>query len=135
MARHKTSRNGKHYLRQGVDPRVTQDRDLDLTNSQKKYILPQSNQQHKTKQNNLVGVVLLSVKKTTTTTTTTTPEWLHVKPLPGNLGSWFLVCSLIIMQLEEIWKTTSIFWKMEDDLNFLFFLGRRPQFLWKWKTA
>ena len=34
MARHKTSRNDKHYLRQGVDPRVTQDRDLDLTNSQ-----------------------------------------------------------------------------------------------------
>ena len=45
-------------------------------------------------------------------TTTTTPPlphqmWLNFKPLPGNLGSWVLVCSLILTQLEEIWKTTS----------------------------
>ena len=32
------------------------------------------------------------------------------------------------------WKTTSIFLKMEDDLNF-FENGRRPQFFWKWKTT
>ena len=36
----------------------------------------------------------------------------------GNLGSWFLVYSLILTQLDELWKTTSIFLKMEDDLNF-----------------
>ena len=30
----------------------------------------------------------------------------------------FLVCNLILTQLDEIWKTTSIFWKMEDDLIF-----------------
>jgi hypothetical protein len=36
---------------------------------------------------------------------------LYVKPLPGNLGSWFLVCSLILTQLEDF------FWKMEDDLK------------------
>jgi hypothetical protein len=30
-------------------------------------------------------------------------------------------------QLDEIWKTTSIFLKIEDDLNF-FEKGRRPQF-------
>ena len=78
--------------------------------------LPQPNQQHKTKQNNLVGVVLLSVKKTTPHHSTTM-MWLHFKQLPGNLGSRFFVCSLILTQLEEIWKTTSIFLKMEDDLN------------------
>ena len=69
-------------------------------------------------------VVLLRVKKPPHHhhhhhTTTTPPEWLHFEPLPGNLRSWVLVCNLILTQLEEIWKTTSIFLKMEDDLNFL----------------
>ena len=36
----------------------------------------------------------------------------------GNLGSWFSVCHLILTQLDEIWKTTSMFLKMVDDLNF-----------------
>ena len=40
------------------------------------------------------------------------------KALPGNPGSWFSVCNLILTQLDEIWKTTSIFLKMEDDLIF-----------------
>ena len=40
------------------------------------------------------------------------------KALPGNPGSWFLVCDPILTHLDEIWKTTSIFLKMEDDLNF-----------------
>ena len=35
-----------------------------------------------------------------------------------NLGSWFSVCNLILTQLDEIWKKTSIFLKMEDNLNF-----------------
>jgi hypothetical protein len=40
-----------------------------------RWVLPQSNQQHKTKQNKLVGVALLSVKNHHhTTTTTTTPH-------------------------------------------------------------
>jgi hypothetical protein len=30
-----------------------------------------------------------------------------------------LVCNLILSQLDEIWKMTSIFLKMEDDLHFL----------------
>jgi hypothetical protein len=30
----------------------------------------------------------------------------------------FLVCILFLTQLEEIWKTTSIFFLVEDDLNF-----------------
>jgi hypothetical protein len=34
------------------------------------------------------------------------------------LGSWFLVCNIVSTQLDEIWKTTSIFLKMEEDLNF-----------------
>jgi hypothetical protein len=94
--------------------------------------LQQSNQQHKTKQLGWCGIII--GKKTTTTPhhhhttppphhTTTTPEWLHFKQLPGNLVSWVFVCSLI-SQLEEIWKTTSIFLKMEDDLNFLFLLRK-----------
>ena len=37
-----------------------------------------------------------------------------------------MVCHLILTQLEEIWKTTSIFLKIEDDLKF--FEGRQPQF-------
>jgi hypothetical protein len=52
----------------------------------------------------------------------------------GNLGSWLFVCSFILTQLEDIWKTTSIFLKMEDDLNY-FKKGRRPYFFWKWKTT
>ena len=32
------------------------------------------------------------------------------------------------------WKTTSVFWEMEDDLKF-WENGRRPQFLGKWKTT
>jgi hypothetical protein len=39
-----------------------------------------------------------------------------------------LVCNLPLTQLDEIRKTSSIFLKMEDDLNF-FENGRRPQFL------
>ena len=34
------------------------------------------------------------------------------KKLPGNLGSWFLVCNLILTQLERRPKK-----KMEDDLK------------------
>jgi hypothetical protein len=34
---------------------------------------------------------------------------------------------LVLTILDEIWKTTSIFLKTEDDLNF-FENGRRPQF-------
>jgi hypothetical protein len=52
------------------------------------------------------------------------------KALPGNPGSWFSVCSLILTQLDARWKKTSIFLKMQDDLNFFqmednlnFFLG------------
>ena len=36
----------------------------------------------------------------------------------GNPRTWFSVCNLILTQLDEIWKTTSIFLKMEDDLDF-----------------
>jgi hypothetical protein len=49
----------------------------------KNSLLPQPNQQHKTKQNT-----------------------------SSNLGSLFLVCNLILTHLEEIWKTTSIFLKI-----------------------
>ena len=37
----------------------------------------------------------------------------------GNLGSWFLVCNIVSTQLDEIWKTTPSFLKMEDDLHLL----------------
>ena len=40
------------------------------------------------------------------------------KALPGNPGNWFSVCNIILTKLDELWKTTSIFLKMEDDLNF-----------------
>ena len=46
------------------------------------------------------------------------PTTQTFKALPGNPGSWFSVCNLILTQLDELWKTTSIFLKMEDDLNF-----------------
>ena len=53
----------------------------------------------------------------------------------GNLGSLFLVCNIVsrrggrgdqaqknlkinFKKLDEIWKMTSIFWKIEDHLNF-----------------
>jgi hypothetical protein len=65
---------------------------------------------------------------------TTTPPPPHhptttqtFKAVPGNPGSWFSVCNLMLTQLDELWKTTSIFLKMEDDLN-LFPNGRWPQF-------
>ena len=36
----------------------------------------------------------------------------------GILGNWFLACNIVSTQLDEIWKTTYICLKMEDDLNF-----------------
>jgi hypothetical protein len=78
------------------------------------FLLPQSNQQPKT---TFVGVVLLSVKKTHHHTTTTT-DLITIQAVPGHLGSWFFVCSLILK---------------EDYLNF--FKGRQPQFFFKWKTT
>ena len=47
-----------------------------------------------------------------------------LKALPGNLGSWFSVCNLILTQLDEIWKTTSIFLKWKT-----------TSILVKWKTT
>ena len=52
----------------------------------------------------------------------------------GNLVSLFSVCNLISNQLEEIWKTTSIFLKMEYNLKF-FSNGRQLQDFGKWKTT
>ena len=49
-------------------------------------------------------------------TTPTTKQ--TVKALSGNSGSWFSVCNLILTQLDKLWKTTSIFLKIKDDLNF-----------------
>ena len=37
----------------------------------------------------------------------------------GNIWSWNLVCNIGSTQLDEIWRTTPIFLKMEDDLSFL----------------
>ena len=65
----------------------------------------------KQKKKTLVGVVLLSVK-------THHHHQGCIKQLPGNLGSWVLVCSLVITHLEEIWKTSLIFLKKEDNLKF-----------------
>jgi hypothetical protein len=62
-----------------------------------------------------VGVVLLSVKKNHHHHTT--PGLITIRAVLDNLGSWFLACNLILTQLDELWKTTSIFFKMEDDLN------------------
>ena len=45
----------------------------------------------------------------------------------------YIVCGPLKYPLDEIRKTTSIFLKMEDELN-IFENGRRPHFL-KWKTA
>ena len=50
-------------------------------------------------------------------TTPTTKQTF--KALSGNSGSWFSVCNLILTQLDKLWKTTSIFLKIKDDLNFL----------------
>ena len=81
-----------------------------------------------------VGVVLLSVKKKTAHHTAPNHHVITFKAVQSNLGSWFSVCNLNITQLEEIWMTTSIFLKMEEDLN-IFENGRRPQYLWKFKTT
>ena len=35
--------------------------------------------------------------------------FLTIMTVLGNLGSRFLVCNFIVIQLEQIWKTTSIF--------------------------
>jgi hypothetical protein len=64
----------------------------------------------------LVGAVLLSVRKPHHHHTTLGP--ITIRAVLYNLGSWFSVCNLILTQLNEIRKTTSIFLKMEDDLNF-----------------
>ena len=80
------------------------------------------------------GVVLLLLVRETTPHHHTTPGIITIRAVLGNLGSWFLVCSLILTQLEEIWKMTSIFLKLEEDINF-FEKGRRPQCFWKWKTT
>ena len=37
----------------------------------------------------------------------------------SNKWSWKLVCNIGSTQLDQIWRTTSIFLKMEDDFNFL----------------
>ena len=34
--------------------------------------------------------------------------------LPGNLGSWLLVCNLILTQLDEIWRTIFIKTKLAE---------------------
>ena len=55
---------------------------------------------------------------------------------PQFCSSWFLVCNIISTQLDEIWKTTSIFLKIKYDLIFfwkskttsIFDTGRRPKF-------
>jgi hypothetical protein len=52
----------------------------------------------------------------------THPTTETFKAYPGNTGSWFLVCNLILTQLDELWKTTSIF-------------GRQSHFFPKWKTT
>ena len=45
--------------------------------------------------------------------------WLHLKEFLVTKEADFSLCSLILIQPEEIWKTTSMFLKMEDNLNFL----------------
>jgi hypothetical protein len=42
-----------------------------------------------------------------------------------------LVCNLILAQLDEIWKTTSTFFKLEYNLNF--FKMKRTSIFKKWK--
>ena len=48
----------------------------------------------------------------------------HLNFLLGNPISWFLVCNIVSTQLDEIWKSKSIF---EN--------GRQPQLFWNWKTT
>ena len=67
------------------------------------------------------------------------------KALPGNIGSWFSVCNLILTQLEIRPQKNGRQpqQKMEDDLNFFlnrrwpsfFDTGRRPQFSFNWKMT
>ena len=52
----------------------------------------------------------------------------------GNLGSGFFVKQLFLTQLEEIWKTTSLFLKMEDDLKFVS-KWNTTSILFKWKMT
>jgi hypothetical protein len=78
-----------------------------------------------------VGVVLLSVKNPPPHHHTT----ITIREVLDNPGSLFLACNFILTQPpDEMWKTTSIFLKMEDDLNF-FENGRQPHFFFKWKTT
>ena len=51
---------------------------------------------------------------------------ITIRAVLNNQGHRFLVCSLIVTQPEEIWKTTLIFLKMEDNLN-IFENRRQPQ--------
>ena len=50
-------------------------------------------------------------------------EWNPPHPPPNKLLRHFqatqeAVCNLILTQLDKLWKTTSIFLKIKDDLNF-----------------
>ena len=67
--------------------------------------------QHKTKLGWAHNWVEPNPPPTPHPTTTTLPP-------PHTKGSWFLVWNLILTQLYELWKTSSIFLKIEDDLNF-----------------
>jgi hypothetical protein len=66
-------------------------------------------------------VVLLPVRKTKP------PPPHHVITFNAVQSNLIFGMQPMITQLEEIWKTTSIFLKTEDDLN-IFEKGRRPQF-------
>ena len=79
-----------------------------------------------------VGVVSLSVRKNHHTTPN--HHVITFKTVRSKLGSWFSVCNLNITQQEKIWKTTSTFLKIEEDLN-IFENGRLPQYFWKYKTT
>jgi hypothetical protein len=48
---------------------------------------------------------------------TTTPGLIKIRTVLGNLGSWYSVCNLNLTKLDEIWKTTSIFSQIEDNLK------------------
>ena len=52
----------------------------------------------------------------------------------GNPGILFLVYNFVSTQLNEIWKKTWIFLKMEDNLNFLK-MEDDLIFFGKWKTT
>ena len=66
-------------------------------------------------------MVLLPVRKTKP------PPPHHVITFNAVQSNLIFGMQPMITQLEEIWKTTSIFLKTEDDLN-IFEKGRRPQF-------